>query len=319
MRKILTEILPIDYPILVAPMFLISNVNMVVAALEFGVTAAFPAMNYRTDRELREAIDTIRQRTKKPFGVNLIVNRSNPKYKEQLKTLVEKKVDFIITSLGSPEETIACAKPAGIKVFCDVTDVHYAQKVEKLGADALIAVNNRAGGHCGSMDRELLLQSLREQTHLPIISAGGVGTGKDIKEAMELGASGVSVGTLFLASSEAEISDEYRKALIEYGEKDIVLTTKLSGSPLTVINTPYVRQVGAKASFLERWMNRHKWLKKHLKMLIAYRGMKRVEKAAFKATYKTFWCAGPAIEQIHSIRPMQKILEELIQGLDNCK
>jgi nitronate monooxygenase len=315
MRKMLTDLLPIDYPILVAPMFLISNVNMVVAALDAGVTAAFPALNYRTDRELREAIASIRKKSTKPFGVNLIVNRSNPKYREQLKTLVELKVDFIITSLGSPEETIQKAHPAGILVFCDVTDVKYAQKVEALGADALIAVNNKAGGHCGPLDRDKLLNELRQHTQLPILSAGGIGKSHQINEAIELGACGVSIGTLFLAAEEAALSEDYQKALMTYGASDVVLTTKLSGSPLTVINTPYVQKVGAKAGFLERLMHKNKWLKKYIKMLIAYRGMKNVERAAFKATYKTFWCAGPAIEYIHAIRPLKEIIKELTSEL----
>ncbi len=113
----LDKMLGIDYPILVAPMFLISNTKMIKAALANGVTAAFPALNYRTDAELRAAIADIKSATDKPFGVNLIVNKSNPKYKPQLKTLAEVGVSYIITSLGSPRETIEVCKPLGIKVF----------------------------------------------------------------------------------------------------------------------------------------------------------------------------------------------------------
>src|SRR5678809_1210878 len=111
----LDQLLGIDYPVIVAPMFLISNTKMVKAALQNGITAAFPALNYRTDQELRAAIQEIKASTTKPFGVNLIVNRSNPKYKSQLQTLVELKVDFIITSLGNPNEVIEKCKPLGIK------------------------------------------------------------------------------------------------------------------------------------------------------------------------------------------------------------
>jgi len=89
------------------------------------------------------------------------------------------------------------------------------------------------------------------------------------------------------------------------------MSTKLSGSPLTVINTPYVQQMGTKANFLERLLNKNKSLKKYVKMIIAYRGMKQVEKAAFSATYKTVWCAGPAIEHVHSIRPLAEIAKSL--------
>src|SRR5258707_14432550 len=113
----LDKLLGIDYPIIIAPMFLISNTKMIKAALRNGVTAAFPALNYRTDQELRAAILDIKASSSKPFGVNLIVNKSNPKYKGQLKTLLELKVDYIITSLGNPKEVIDSCKPLGIKVF----------------------------------------------------------------------------------------------------------------------------------------------------------------------------------------------------------
>ena len=114
MKTRLTEMLNIEHPMIMAPMFLISNSQMIIAALESGITAAFPALNYRTDDAFRQAIDEIRASTNKPFGVNLIVNKSNIKYKAQLKTCVEKKVDFIITSLGSPREVIEQCKPLGI-------------------------------------------------------------------------------------------------------------------------------------------------------------------------------------------------------------
>lgn len=315
----LDKLLGIDYPILVAPMFLISNTKMIKAALANGVTAAFPALNYRSDAELRAAIADIKSATDKPFGVNLIVNKSNPKYKSQLKTLTEVGVNYIITSLGSPRETIERCKPLGIKVFCDVVDLKYAKVVEALGADAVIAVNNRAGGHAGNIAPQQLIEELTANCSIPVISAGGVAHGKDIVDAMSWGAAGVSVGTIFIACNEADISPEYKQAMIDYGEKDIVRSTKLSGSALTVINTPYVQQLGTKANFLEWILNNNKTLKKYAKMIIAWRGMKSVEKAAFGATYKTVWCAGPAIEHVHSIRPMSEIVKMLTTEFKNAK
>ncbi|HZY77930.1 MAG TPA: nitronate monooxygenase [Cyclobacteriaceae bacterium] len=308
----LSQLLGIEYPVIAAPMFLISNTRMTIAALNSGISGAFPALNYRTDAELRTAIETIKQASNKPFGVNLIVNKSNPKYKKQLDTLADVKVPYIITSLGSPQEVIERCKPLGIKVFCDVVDLKYAQKVEQLGADAIIAVNNRAGGHCGPMSPKELITMLKENCGLPIISAGGIGTGKDLAQVIEWGASGASVGTIFIACEESEVSPEYKQAMIDYGEKDIVLTTKLSGSHLTVINTPYVQKIGTKAGWLEGVMLRNKTLKKWAKMFIAFRGMKAVEDAATKATYKTVWCAGPAIEHVTAIRPMKDIIDTLI-------
>ncbi len=315
----LDKLLGIQYPIIVAPMFLISNTKMIKAALSCGVTAAFPALNYRTDQELRAAILDIKKSSDKPFGVNLIVNKSNPKYKSQLKTLLELKVDFIITSLGSPQEVIEQCKPLGIKVFCDVVDLKYAQKVEALGADALIAVNNRAGGHAGAMSPFELVTMLKNNCKIPVISAGGIAKGKDLKEVMDWGAAGASIGTIFIACDEANISPEYKQAMVDYGEKDIVMTNKLSGSPLTVINTPYVQQLGTKANLLEWILNNNKTLKKYAKMLIAFRGMKAVEKAAFGATYKTVWCAGPAIEHVKAIQPLSSIITTLTKEFDQAR
>ena len=128
---------------------------------------------------------------------------------------------------------------------------------------------------------------------------------------MDWGAAGASIGTIFIACDEADISQEYKQAMVDYGEKDIVKTTKLSGSALTVINTPYVQSLGTKANWLEWILNHNKTLKKYAKMLLALRGMKAVEKAAFSATYKTVWCAGPAIEHVKSIRPMADIINTL--------
>lgn len=311
----LDKLLNIQYPVIVAPMFLISNAKMIKASLDAGVTAAFPALNYRTDKELREAIADIKSHSNKAFGVNLIVNKSNPKYKTQLKTLIELKVDYIITSLGSPREVIEQAHKVGIKVFCDVIDLNFAKKVEELGADGIIAVNNRAGGHCGDQTPEDLIKELKENCSIPIIAAGGVAKSTDVKKAIEWGASGVQVGTIFIACDEADIGQDYKQAMVDYGEKDIILSTKISGTALTIINTPYVQKIGTKKNFLEWLLKKNKWLKKYVKMLIMFKGMKKIEKAAFSATYQNVWCAGPAIESVKSIRPIKDIITDLVKDL----
>lgn len=304
-----------EFPIIMAPMFLISNVNMVVEALESGITAAFPALNYRSDAELAQAIDQIRQKTAKPFGVNLIVNQSNLKLDGQLKVCLEKKVDFVITSLGNPQKTIEQCHKAGIKVFCDVVDLKYALKVEAQGADAVIAVNAEAGGHAGNISGRELIPLLAKSLSIPVISAGGVSTPEHIKTALSLGASAVSVGTIFIASKEAPVSNEYKEALVQYGARDIVRTTKMSGSALTVINTPYVQSIGTEATWIEKLLNRNKKLRKYFKLLLAFKGIKTIKNAAQNATYKTIWVAGPAIEDIHAVEPVRKIVERLTRGL----
>ncbi len=312
MRPTLCDLLGIEYPVIAAPMFLVSNTKMTIAALQSGISAAIPALNYRTDAELRHAIETIRAASPKPFGINLIVNRSNPKYKSQLDTLIDLKVPFIITSLGNPSEVIERAKPIGTKVFCDVVDLKYAQKVEQQGADAIIAVNNQAGGHAGSIPPQELIKMLTDNCQIPVISAGGIARGVDLAQHMKWGAAGGSVGTIFIACDEADVSQEYKQAMVDFGAKDIVMTTRLSGSALTVINTPYVQQMGTKAGWLERLLLKNKSLKKYAKMFVAFRGMKAVENAALKPTYKSVWCAGPSIEYVTSIRPMKEIIRDLV-------
>ncbi|PKQ63759.1 2-nitropropane dioxygenase [Labilibaculum filiforme] len=308
----LSQILGIEHSILLAPMFLVSNSKMVIAALQCGCTAAIPALNYRTNKELREAIVKIRHASSKPFGVNLIVNKSNPKLASQLKTLIELKVDFIITSLGNPKDVIVACKPLGIKVFCDVIDVVYAKKVEELGADAIIAVNSQAGGHCGNLSAKELMHQLIQSISLPIIAAGGVTSKKDVTQMMEWGAAGVAVGTIFIATHESDVSQEYKQAMIQYNSKDIVTSTKLTGSPLTVINTKYVQKIGTKANFWEYLINHSSILKKYAKLILAWQGMSKIKKAAFRVSYKNVWCAGPSIKAVQRERSVQEVMKELL-------
>lgn len=308
----LSELLGIRYPIIVAPMFLVSNTDMVIAAIKAGATAAIPALNYRTLDDLRAAIKEVKQAAGGPIGINLIVNKSNFLYKEQLAVICEEKVDYIITSLGSPEETIKMAKQHGVKVLCDVVNVEYAKKVEALGADAIIAVNNQAGGHAGGTSYEELIPQLKKACTIPIISAGGVGNGYEMRKVLDTGADGLSIGSIFIASTEAGVNDEYKQACIDYGAKDIVMTTKISGTPCTVINTPYVQQLGTEQNWLERLLNKNKRLKKWMKALTFIKGMKSLRKAAFGATYKTMWCAGPSIAHVKEIKPLGAIIHQLV-------
>lgn len=314
MKTKLTELLDITHPIIQAPMFLVSNVAMVSEAMKCGIAGCIPALNYRTIPELKAAIAALKSAKVKggAFGFNLIVNKSNIKLNEQLDVLCEAGCDFIITSLGSPEETIKRAHKAGIKVFCDVTDLKFSKKVEALGADALIAVNNRAGGHRGALSPRALIQELTLHCNIPVISAGGVGTKAGVDYMLKLGAEGVSVGSPFIASEEANVTDEYKQACVDFGEDDIVMTERISGTPCSVINTPYVKKIGTKQPWYEKALNKNKSLKKWVKMMRFAIGMKATEKAATKATYKTVWVAGPSIEHTHAILPVKDIVAKLL-------
>jgi nitronate monooxygenase len=308
----LTRMLGIRYPIIMAPMFLVSNAEMVIAGLKAGITGCIPALNWRTDAAMRADLERIRREADGPVGINLIVNRSNFRLAEQIRTCVDLRVDYVITSLGSPEAVIEACGPVGTKVFCDVVDERYAAKVEALGADALIAVNREAGGHAGPRPAAELVPALLGASRLPVISAGGVGRGDQWAGMMDLGACGISMGSPFIATEEAPVSDDYKQACVDYGADDIVMTTKLSGTPCTVIRTPFVDRIGTKQNAFEAFLNRNRRLKKMAKALTFYRGMKMLEKAAFSATYRSVWCAGPSIEYVDAVRPVAAVVDRLV-------
>ena len=308
----LQKLLNIKHPIIMAPMFLVTNTKMMIAALNSDIAACVPALNYRTDQELRDAILEIRNQTNtQALGVNLIVNKSNVRLQKQLTTCIDLEVDFIITSLGSPKEIIQKCKAKGIKVFCDVINLEMAKKVQDLNADGIIAVNSSAGGHLGKLSATEIINEFKDDITIPLISAGGVGTKAGIAEKIDMGFSGVSIGSPFIACEEADISEEYKNACVDYGKDDIVISTKISGSPCTVINTPYVQKVGTKQNWLEIILSKNKKLKKWVKMIIFLKGMKSVEKAAFSSTYKTVWCAGTSIEHTKEILPVKEIIKRL--------
>lgn len=314
-KPTLQELLQIEHPIIMAPMFLVSNVAMSIEGMKQGIATCIPALNYRTLDDLRIACKELKKAktTSGAFGFNLIVNKSNPKFKGQLEVICEEGADFIITSLGSPKSTIESAHKVGIKVFCDVVDLAMSKKVESLGGDAIIAVNNQAGGHRGDLSPELLIKEINENCSLPVISAGGVGCKADIDEMISYGAIGVSVGSPFIASEESSVSQEYKQACVDYGEEDIIMTERISGTPCTVIKTPYVEKIGTKNSWIESVLNKNKKLKKWVKMIRFTIGMKAVANAANKATYKTVWVAGPSIEFTKSILPVKDIIKKLVK------
>lgn len=309
MKTALTEMLGIELPIIMAPMFLVTNTKMIVAAAESGIAGCIPALNFRTIEELEAGIKEIKSQTNKPFGVNIIVNKSNVLAKKQLHKCLDLGVNFFITSLGSPEEVIKESQKHGVKVFCDVIEENYAKKVEGLGADGVIAVNSGAGGHRGNIPASVLVPTLKSVCKIPVISAGGVGTGAGILSMLALGADGLSIGSPFIATTECGVSEDYKKACIDYSAEDIVVTTKLSGTPCTVINTPYVKKIGTDQNIVESLLNKNKQIKKYAKMVTYYKGMKLLEKAAFSASYKTVWCAGSSIEFTHKVESVGEIVK----------
>ncbi len=308
-----TRLMGIRYPILAAPMFLVSNEDIVVEASEFGALGSFPALNYRPIEKYREALKAIRSRSKKPIGVNIIVNKSNTRQTEDLKFALEAGVELFITSLGSPKNVIAEAHKNGAKVVCDVTNLEHALKVEDMGADGVIAVSQGAGGHAGPISPLVLIPWLKTRLSIPIIAAGGISHGASMAAALALGASAVSVGTRFIASREAKVDELYKQAIVKASPEDIVLTSRISGTPAAVINTPFIEKQGTELPLIVKLLKDNPKTKKYVTPLIHLMGMRSLEESANKPSWKTVWSAGQSVGLINEILSTREILEKLLR------
>jgi nitronate monooxygenase len=308
-----TQLLGCDYPIIAGPMFLVSNSRLVSAVSGAGGLGAMPSLNWRTTEEFRQAVREVKAKTKKPFGVNLIVNQANIRQKADLAVCVEERVPLVITSLGNPKETIRQMHEVGGKVFCDVTTLSYAKKVEDLGADGVIAVSAGAGGHAGPISPLVLIPYLRKHLRIPVIAAGGIATGEQVAAALLLGASAVQIGTRFIASEESSVDDAYKNAILNSNPEDIVLTKKISGTPAAVIKTPYIEKQGLELNPVEAFLFQHPKTKKYMKMIRAYIGSKALEKAVAGPTWKEVWSAGQGVGLIQDILPASQIVQQLVR------
>ncbi len=307
-----TEIMGCDYPIIAAPMFLVSDEALVSEASNAGGIGAAPSLNWRTADQLDAALAAIRSRTDKPYAINLIANRSNIRLDADLEVIKSHKVPMVISSLGNPQRIIETVQSYGGKVFCDVIDLKYAEKVQDQGCDGVIAVSAGAGGHAGPLSPMVFLPYLREKLDIPIVAAGGIATGRQMLAALLLGADAVQIGTRFIATTEAQVSDDYKQAILEAQPEDIVLTARISGTPAAVINTPYIQKVGLHLSPAERFFTTNKLTKKYAKLARYVLGARTLESAAHKTTWKNVWSAGQGVGLIHEIKPARAVMEEIV-------
>ncbi len=322
MKTKLTSLLNIEYPLIMAPMFLVTNEAMLRAAVSSNIAGCFPSLNYRKDGELEALLDKLneaKQNTLGTYGVNLIVQKTNPLYEKHLKICVDRKVPFYITSLGSPEEVIKKAHSYGGKVFCDVTNIKHAEKCASLGCDGFIAVGQGAGGHAGPNTLQVLIPALHKQfPTIPVIAAGGIANGAGVLSMLALGAAGVSVGTRFIASTEASVSQTYKDAVVSSHMDDIVLTEKISGTPCTIIDTPFAKKIGYRQNKLEKLLSTNGRTKKYFKLWVQLSGMKKLEQSVKPGNYQTLWCAGQSVELIDDIKSCSEIIQRMKQETNDA-
>jgi len=304
----------LDFPLIMAPMFLVSNIEMIKAAMRNGIMGVFPSLNFRDKSELTKTLSELSEfkmhNINGSYGVNLIVQKSNLYLKDHLDLCIKYKVPFFITSLGNPIHVIQKAHDYGAKVYCDVTNLEHANKCASLNCDGFIAVGKKAGGHAGPFSLDKLVPDLRKEfPQIPVIAAGGIATGDKMYQVMQLGASGVMMGTRFIASDEAGVSKDYKDAIVNAKSDDIVFTKRLSGTPCAVINTPYVEKLGTEPTYFESLVQRSTKLKGLMKRLIQYRGMKFLEKSVKPGNYNNIWSAGRSVEEINEILSIDEIID----------
>ncbi|NQZ02454.1 MAG: nitronate monooxygenase [Bdellovibrionales bacterium] len=310
-----TEMFDIKLPIIGAPMFLVSNVAMVKAITEAGGIGTFPALNFRPLGNYQATLKQIREQTNGPYGVNIIVNKSNTRQGDDLRMALDNGASLFITSLGNPKDVIREAHKNGAKVFCDVTNVKHALKVQDLGADGVIAVASGAGGHAGPISPFVLIPWLKKELDIPVVAAGGIANGVTLASCLALGASAASIGTRFIASEEAGVDQAYKQAVVDSSPEDIVMTTRVSGTPAAVINTEYVKKMGTDLPYVIKVLKSNPITKKYVVPLIHLAGMKALQNAAEKPTWKTVWSAGQSVGLVHEISSCEKIVNDIADEL----
>ena len=247
-----------------------------------------------------------------PVGMNALIEASSKAYHRRMVEWVdgalEAGVRFFVTSLGKPRWVAEKAHAVGGVVYHDVTERKWAQKAVDSGVDGLIAVNRRAGGHPGERTPESLLEEVAD-LGLPVVCAGGVGTEDDFVSALRMGYVGVQMGTRFIATPECTASDAYKAAIVDAGADDIVWSERITGVPVAVIGTPYVRKAGLKASRLARRMLRGRKTKHFMRSAYALRSFWQLKKASLDPNARReYWQAGKSVDGVHRVETVEDIV-----------
>lgn len=279
--------LGLKYPFVSAPMFIISNKEMIVAAAEAGILGTMPSLNARTAEQLREDLAWIRQRTDRAFGINITIGLTSPeRVAADMELCIEFGVPVIITSYGNPTALVKRAhesRPGAdkIHVFHDVIGLAHGRKAVAAGVDAIIAVSAGANGHAGRISPYVLVPWLKEELKVPILAAGCISDGRQVVASLSLGADLCYIGTRFIASTECGAADDYKQSVVAAGPEDIVYTDAVSG-----IHANFIGHTIPEGFTPDRSPD----------------GSKR---------WKDIWSAGQGVGLIHSVKPMSAIVEDL--------
>jgi len=304
-------------PVICGAMYPCSNPELIAAASDAGgIGVVQPvSMTYVYGHDFREGLRLIKQITNEPFGMNALIEQSSKMYRQRVEKWIdialEEGVRFIVTSLGNPKWVVDRVAQVGGIVYHDVTERRWAQKAMDGGVHGLIAVNNVAGGHAGKLSPSQLLEDLKS-TGLPIICAGGVGDAQTFRRMMEIGYDGVQMGTRFIATTECLAHPDYKQAIVNAKASDIVLTERLTGVPVSVINNEYVKHLGTRAGPIARYMLRHRKMKYWMRSFYALTSLRRLKKSSLSsAGANEYWQAGKSVAGIHAVESARQVVAEI--------
>jgi nitronate monooxygenase len=308
----LTRHARISVPLICGAMYPCSNVELVAAVSEAGgIGIVQPVtLTFVHGLEFREGLRRVRALTSKPIGMNALIERSSKRYIDRMRRWVDEALEdgvrFFVTSLGDPRWVAEKVHAVGGVVYHDVTEARWAKKARDGGADGLIAVNREAGGHAGPRDPRGLLDELLP-FGLPVVCAGGVGDANGFVNALNMGYAGVQCGTRFIATKECDATASYKAAILAADANDIVLTDRITGVPLAVIDTPVIRRMGLHANALERWLLRNPRTKHMFRGILTLRSVWSLRRGA-RTESSQFWQAGRSVATIDRIEPAGDIV-----------
>ena len=312
----LTRQLRIEVPLICGAMFPCSNPELVAAVSDAGGIGVIQplSLTFVHGYDFTDGLALIRRLTAKPVGMNVLIEQSSRHYMDRMRRFVdlalEGGVRFFVTSLGNPRWVVERVQGAGGIVYHDVTERKWADKGLAGGVHGLIAVNNRAGGHAGGRSAEQLLEELSGYG-VPLVCAGGIGDAAGFVAALRMGYAGVQLGTRFIATEECRAAPEYKQAIVDARESDIVLTERVTGVPLSVIRTPYVDRVGTRAGPLARWMLQHRRTKHFMRTVYALRSAWALKRSLMDGGGSTdYWQAGKSVAGIDAIVPAGRIVHD---------
>lgn len=234
------KLLGIKYPILQGAMAWIANGNLAGHVSKNGGLGIIAGGGMPCDI-LRAEIQKVKSITSNPFGVNLMLMMAD--VEKQIDICIEEKVPVVTTGAGNPGPYMEKLKNAGIKVIPVIPSVALAKRMEKIGADAVIAEGMEGGGHIGSLTTMALLPQVVEAVNIPVIAAGGIASGKQFLAALSLGASGIQVGTRFIVAEECTIHQNYKNAIIKAKDRSTVVTGNYTGHPVRVIDNKLAKLI----------------------------------------------------------------------------